>query len=67
MKEAEAWFAVKPTKAANVIPLTVRFKGVTYECLNDPELIARARDAFPDLQLHGEYLAAREKPTLPTR
>jgi hypothetical protein len=42
--------------------MAVRFKGVTYECLKDPEFIKRAWEAFPELQLHEEFSAARENP-----
>jgi hypothetical protein len=55
----------KVAKVADDMRVTVRFKGVTYECLKDPEFIARAQEAFSDLQLHEEFLAAREKPAPP--
>ena len=38
----------------------MRFKGVTYESLTNPEFIERAREAYPNLQLHEEFTAARE-------
>lgn len=40
--------------------LTVRFKGITYESLNDPEFIELAMEAIPSLEtLHDEFDAAR--------
>ncbi len=38
----------------------VLFKGVTYECLNDPAFIRAAQKAFPDLGLHTEHDALPE-------
>lgn len=51
----------KVSKATAEMRVTVRFKGVTYESLNDREFIGLAQEAFPDLQLHEEFSAAREK------
>jgi hypothetical protein len=59
----------KVAKVADDMRVTVRFKGVTYECLKNPEFIERAREAFPNLQLHEEFTAAREttpSATIPT-
>jgi len=50
----------KVSQVADDMRVTVRFKGVTYECLKNPEFIERARAAFPNLQLHEEFTAARE-------
>jgi hypothetical protein len=50
----------KVAKVADEMRVTVRFKGVTYECLTSPDFIERAREAFPNLQLHEEFTAARE-------
>lgn len=39
--------------------VTCQFKGVTYEMLNDPAFMEKARAAFPDLpELHDENVAA---------
>lgn len=52
----------KVARGVEDMRVTVRFKGVTFECLKDPEFIDRAQEAFPDLQLHEEFTAAPEKP-----
>ena len=49
-------------RVADDMRVSVRYKGVTFECLKDPEFIKLAQEAFPNLQLHEEYSAAREKP-----
>ncbi|MSR67186.1 MAG: hypothetical protein EXS24_07435 [Pedosphaera sp.] len=54
----------KAAKVADDMRVTVRFKGVTYECLTAPDFIKLAKEAFPNLQLHEEYSAAREKSDL---
>ena len=36
------------------------FKGVTYECLKDPDFIKLAQKHFPKLRLHTEFTAAHE-------
>lgn len=52
----------KVAKVADEMRVSYRFKGVTFECLKDPEFVARAQEAFPDLQLHEEFTAAPERP-----
>jgi len=52
----------KVAKVADEMRVTYRLKGVTFESLKAPEFIARAQEAFPDLQLHEEYTAAPEMP-----
>lgn len=51
----------KVARGVEDMRVTYRFKGVTFECLKDPDFIARAQEAFPDLQLHEEFTAAPEK------
>lgn len=64
--ELQSAFA-KVEKTADEMRVTVRFKGVTYECLKEPEFIGRASEAFPNLQLHEEFTAAPEQAALPTK
>ncbi|MBX3351826.1 MAG: hypothetical protein KF684_02735 [Phycisphaeraceae bacterium] len=54
-------FRTTGEKLVSGMRTTVLFKGITYECLNSPEFIDIAQQAFPHLNLfHDEYQALPE-------
>lgn len=60
LKSAIAEALDEMTRMPKDIKVQYLFKGVTYECLNDPEFIKLAHKHFPNLQLHTEFTAAHE-------
>jgi hypothetical protein len=48
-----------PKQLIKAMQVSVKFKGVTYESLTDPDFREKAGMAFPKLKLHDEYNAAR--------
>lgn len=48
-----------PEALIREMKVSVKYKGVTYETLNDPDFVEKASSVFPNLKLLEEYDAAR--------